>query len=387
MTPDRWLEKFYTGEVFSGQFEHLKEFIKKHQLDQGLGTVITIAGTNGKGETSRLINHFIVSQNKSCALWTSPHLETVTERFVFNGEQIEANKLLSVFQQVEQLLEADQQRMSYFEFLFVSFLVLLRKYKSEYVVLEVGLGGRLDAVNCLDADIVALTSISRDHQEILGNRYELILREKLGVLRAGREFFSALELKYLRQKAFQFIADKNIHWIDLFSDKVLSKSSDFSLRNQKLAMAVVARVLSCSVNQLQQKTDFSLRRKILAHGVEYQLFPSHNIDGFRKLVQFLQGTTYNQINEIIISFSDRSIRDLEVMLQIVRKRFPATNITLYHFSHFKAVPLEKLMILHDKYKLNITDDRKFAAEFNPDKNQKILVTGSNYFLGHFIQQL
>jgi dihydrofolate synthase/folylpolyglutamate synthase len=146
--------------------------------------VVTVAGTNGKGSTCAMLEAIALQAGWKTGLYTSPHLVQFEERCRVRGESTTADALVPHFARVEAARQDVQ--LTYFEFTTLAILSLLAASELDLVILEVGLGGRLDAVNIIDADCVVITSIDIDHQEFLGPDREAIGREKAGILRAGR---------------------------------------------------------------------------------------------------------------------------------------------------------------------------------------------------------
>ncbi|MFT4192834.1 MAG: bifunctional tetrahydrofolate synthase/dihydrofolate synthase [Comamonas sp.] len=148
--------------------------------------VITVAGTNGKGSTCAMLEAIYTQAGYRTGLYTSPHLVHFEERCRVAGEIVKGESLLVDFAAVEQArLAGGEISLSYFEF---TTLVVLRRLMREgldVVILEVGLGGRLDAVNIIDTDCAVITSIDIDHQAFLGHDRESIGREKAGIMRPG----------------------------------------------------------------------------------------------------------------------------------------------------------------------------------------------------------
>ena len=170
-------------------------------VEQSKIPVITIAGTNGKGESAYSLEWLLSNEKFRSALWTSPHIESISERFSFDCNLVPLDILSEVCEEFFKKIEQLDYKISFYEFFFLIFLELSFRHfktldeeskKKFVIILEVGLGGRLDAVNHFSANIVCLTSISRDHREILGNQYRLILSEKCGVLRSNAFLLSSL---------------------------------------------------------------------------------------------------------------------------------------------------------------------------------------------------
>ena len=150
--------------------------------------IITVAGTNGKGSTCAMLEAILMEAGYRTGVYTSPHLVHFEERCRVRGDIVNATDLIAVFARVESARSQNGPEISltYFEFTTLAILQLLADAKLDVVILEVGLGGRLDAVNILDADCAIITSIDLDLMELLGNDRESIGFEKAGIMRAGK---------------------------------------------------------------------------------------------------------------------------------------------------------------------------------------------------------
>ncbi len=146
--------------------------------------VITVAGTNGKGSTCAMLEAIALEAGWRTGVYTSPHLVHFEERCRLHGEISTADQLAAHFARVEAARQ--DVSLTYFEFTTLAILSLMAAANLDVAILEVGLGGRLDAVNVIDADCSVITSIDLDHQEFLGNDRETIGREKAGIMRPGR---------------------------------------------------------------------------------------------------------------------------------------------------------------------------------------------------------
>jgi len=146
--------------------------------------VIAVAGTNGKGSTCAMIESIALQAGYRVGLYIKPHLVHFEERCRIDGAIAEASALLPHFEAVE--AARGDITLTYFEFTMLAILRAFAQAPLDLVILEVGLGGRLDAVNAFDADCAVITSIALDHTELLGPDRESIGREKAGILRGGR---------------------------------------------------------------------------------------------------------------------------------------------------------------------------------------------------------
>ena len=146
--------------------------------------VFTVAGTNGKGSTCAMLEAILTQAGFRTGLFTSPHLVRFEERCRIRGQNVDASDLVAAFALVESARA--EISLTYFEFTTLAILDTLARAGLDAVILEVGLGGRLDAVNIIDTDCAIITSIDIDHAELLGDTREKIGFEKAGILRTGR---------------------------------------------------------------------------------------------------------------------------------------------------------------------------------------------------------
>ena len=151
-------------------------------------TVITVAGTNGKGSTCAMLEAILMQAGYRTAVYSSPHLVHFEERLRLQGQNVQAAALVEGFARVEAARTAGAEPVSltYFEFSTLAIMDVMRSAPLDVAILEVGMGGRLDAVNIVDADCAIVTSIDLDHMEFLGPDRETIGREKAGIMRTGR---------------------------------------------------------------------------------------------------------------------------------------------------------------------------------------------------------
>ena len=170
--------------------EHTRELLSRLGNPQEGIKIIHVAGTNGKGSVCAYLNAMLLAGGKKTGLFTSPHLVRINERFQINGEDVSDQQFLDAFLKVEKAAkeyEAEGEgHPSYFETLFLMGMLIFKEAGVEYLVMETGLGGRLDATNVVEKPLACIiTSISRDHTEYLGDTLEAIAGEKAGIIKAG----------------------------------------------------------------------------------------------------------------------------------------------------------------------------------------------------------
>ena len=196
----------FTYEEAVAYIEEIPKFTKKHTLEhtktflKRLGNpavdrkIVHVAGTNGKGSVCAYLQAILMAEVKRTGFFTSPHLVSVNERIRVDNIQIDNETFLKVFRKVlkivRQMVEDGIEHPSYFEFLFGMGMTAFAETDVEYIILETGLGGRLDATNAIDNPALAIiTSISLDHTAILGDTIEKIAGEKAGIIKPGVPVF------------------------------------------------------------------------------------------------------------------------------------------------------------------------------------------------------
>ena len=148
--------------------------------------IVTVAGTNGKGSTVAVLEAIAKQGELNVGAYTSPHLLRVNERIRINGKLISDDNLCDSLNLVERARYDADVILTYFEYLTLSALAYFAQESIDIMLLEVGMGGRLDAVNCIDPDIAVITTIAMDHTNFLGNSLKKIAREKAGILRPNK---------------------------------------------------------------------------------------------------------------------------------------------------------------------------------------------------------
>jgi len=379
-----WLLTHYGQEQMNPGLDRIKLTLKDIFPELNKLRIVIIAGTNGKGETTLRLSELLKS-HQYCT-WTSPHITRLTERFRSEEGEIEQQVLEKLILECHQKVEEHQFKLSYYEFLFFVFCTWAQTKSPEFLLLEVGLGGRLDAVNVLDAEIVLLPSISRDHQEILGRRYDQILKEKLGTLRPSTSFIHFLDRKYLIERARSMADSVGARTISL-NDTLNIPDFDFSRRNLALATAAFCQLFGqdFSQNEWNLVPGLENRGEVVKGSNEWFFYGSHNVDGMRKLIQFLHSETYNfkrsRFDTVIAAFSKRDSSDLKVMMRMLSKS-GLGNVVVTTFDHPKAATVVEIEKLSREEGLSFVKDIENYVH-GQNKNQRMLVTGSYYFLGYF----
>ncbi|PWI35066.1 bifunctional tetrahydrofolate synthase/dihydrofolate synthase [Vibrio albus] len=178
-----YLENIHTSAIDLG-LERVQQVAEQAHLLHPQAKVITVAGTNGKGSTCALLESILLDAGYSVGVYSSPHLIRYNERVRINGHPLPDSKHTEAFAYIEEH-RADTS-LSFFEFGTLAALRLFETEQVDVILLEVGLGGRLDATNILEHDVAVVTSIAKDHVDWLGDDINVIAQEKAGIFRAGK---------------------------------------------------------------------------------------------------------------------------------------------------------------------------------------------------------
>lgn len=176
------LQQRHSADIELG-LERVRRVAETLALTFGSTRIITVAGTNGKGSCVAMLDAALRAAGVTTATYTSPHLQHFSERITIDGVSPDDDTLCTTFEMVQ--AAATDVPLTWFEFTTLAILKIIADAGVQVAILEVGLGGRLDAVNIVDADVALITSIGIDHTEWLGDDRESIGREKAGIMRAG----------------------------------------------------------------------------------------------------------------------------------------------------------------------------------------------------------
>jgi len=162
----------------------IQQVYKSCKLAKIATTIITVAGTNGKGSTVAILSSICQSAGYKVAEFTSPHILEYNERIKVNSQNATDEQIINAFKKIEENLNGIS--LSYFEYATLAAIIIFKGQKVDIAILEVGLGGRLDSVNAIDTDCAIITTIDIDHTSWLGNDKETIAFEKAGIMRANK---------------------------------------------------------------------------------------------------------------------------------------------------------------------------------------------------------
>ncbi len=308
--------------------------------------VVTVAGTNGKGSTVAVLESLLRECGFRPGAFTSPHFLRFNERIRVGGNEAQDEQLIAAFEAIEGV--RDGISLTYFEFSTLAALMVFERQEVDYVLLEVGLGGRLDSANMVDADIAVITSIDLDHQDWLGDTRGVIAREKAGIMREGKPVVIAdpeppgelLEVArdraagplYRLGQEFDFSgpADRWQGRVQALKGdkKLLQHLSSVSLLPANVCAAAQAAVLlgvEFGEDQLQRAIDGSIRpgrlQRMELGGFHYLLDVAHNPAAIDKLLENIAASPCN--GKVIALFSAMKDKAIDEMLEACSGHFDA----------------------------------------------------------------
>lgn len=316
--------------------ERVKQVFERLKLDFNGKTVITVAGTNGKGTTCAMLEQALLMQGKRVAVFSSPHLLDYRERVRVQGQMLSSDLHCQAFLHIERARQ--DISLTYFEFGTLQALYMMLAADCEYLLLEVGLGGRLDAVNIVDADIAVITSIDLDHQEWLGNTREAIAAEKAGIFRHGIPVVigepeppaSLLEAAQQWQvkaswqgQDFSYHTDQQgFHWHNSRTDLAALPLPQIPQQNASTALQVLDvlgfNLTHQQVSELLARCKLAGRRQVIATGPTIMLDVAHNPHATRLLAKDIQAQRAKRVIAVVGMLADKDIgQSLQPLLGIV----------------------------------------------------------------------
>lgn len=401
--------------------ENTRRFLE-HLGDPGKNCkILHVAGTNGKGSVCAYLSTVLNRAGISCGMFTSPHLVSMRERFVINGEMVTEEAFLEAFCIVRDHLghlPEELSRISYhptfFEFLFFMAMILFDKSGVEYVVLETGLGGRLDATNAVRSkELCILTSIGYDHMEYLGDTLTQIAGEKAGILRPGVPVIYPAKQPDVARVIEECAANLGAETVPVEKTaikeiKILDKTIDFSLHlnyydyigftvstsalyqieNASLAatafgMLADARITKEILRKGIQETFWEGRMEEIVPGV--YLDGAHNIDGIKAFLETVRAHPCEGERKILFSVvKDKQYRE---EAQTVAGSGLFDEIGLTALSGERALPLHTLEDSFRQYtgvtvRTYDTPEEAFTRMVSHrDGKDRVYIVGSLYLVG------
>lgn len=385
---------------------------------------VHVAGTNGKGSTSKLVYNMLRQTDLNVGLTISPHILVINERIVVNDIEINDQDFVTLSEKVlqaENIIEAEYEKLTYFEFITAVAFLYFKEKKCDICVLEVGMGGLSDSTNVIrdiDKVLCLITPISFDHMAFLGNTIEEIASQKAGIITKNTSVITYNEndkvLKIIedeaRKKESKFYSYKEIKVDNLKIDE-FSSSFDLSFKGHKIediklnllgyyqvhnAMLAIAGILELidkniidiyydEIKKAVAKTRWQGRMELINKNPRIVLDGAHNSDGIDNLVRNFSLFKYNKLYIISSILSDK---DHKKMLESLSKY--SKDLFLLDLDNIRKTEIDILKREAEEYfeNVEITRDIKSAIEDVKKlatNDDLIVITGSLYLVSEIKQ--
>ena len=398
--------------------ENTMELIRRLGHPERHMKVIHVAGTNGKGSVCAFLSSMLTEGGKRTGLFTSPHLVKINERFQINNEPVSDEIFLDAYERVMKLVEEMQKdgfyHPAYFELLFAIGMVIFEEAQVEYLILETGLGGRLDATNIVEKPVVTvITSISLDHTEILGDTIEEIAGEKAGIIKQGIPIVYDGREKRAEKVILQKAEEQDAKAVPLYEEKLsIQGSTDHSVdylfdesfyqghvitvpylapyqvRNSALALLAMEEI--DPQHEISLETRLQAIRDTRWQGRMETVLPgvivdgAHNEDGVHEFVRTLRQVGSSR--RIVMLFSAVVEKNYEEMVHTICDTGCIQEVVVTEIHGSRIVPAEELAAVFRKFtSVPVTAISSIEEAFDTAMEKKgeglLFCVGSLYLVG------
>lgn len=384
----------------------VKDFLRElGNPDESL-SVIHVAGTNGKGSVCADLTAILKEAGYRVGTFVSPHLVDIRERFLIHGEPAVEDIFEEAFCRVltvtKQMTEKGYNHPTFFEFVFLMAMVIFESQETDYVVLETGMGGRLDTTNVIARPLACIiTSISLDHTQYLGNTIQEIAGEKAGIIKEGVPVvyddgeMAASEVicrraAGLRAPVFA-VGEKDVaaYDRDLFA-------APYQARNAALARKALQVLGIPGVNE--ETCQRGLKRicwpgRMEEAAPDIWLDGAHNPGGIRAFIQAVNGQLAVQKRKVQLLFAAVEDKDYREMIHLLCKSLPLTRVTVVHLKSERGLACQ---VLADQFKkegclavetCETTREALKTALFHKKEGDRLYMVGSLYLIGEIKELL
>lgn len=369
---------------------------------------IHVAGTNGKGSVATYITSILKSAGYKTGLYTSPHLVTFRERMKINGEFISEQDVIYYTNMVKEIMN-EQEPPTFFEAVTAMAIKYFCDKEADVVVLETGMGGRLDATNVVKPILTIITNISMEHQEFLGNTLIQIAKEKAGIIKDNIPLISGVNQDEVIDLFKRYAEEKNVPFYLLNKDFSCNENLDgeylyHGIKNsfEKLKSGLKGKyqrdnlAISLAASEILMDIGFEISKKDIFKGVEEAFWPgrmhlisnspkilldgAHNIAAMDNLILSLSQINYKKLILVIGVMADKDVRN------ILKLIVPKSDFTIYtRPKYYRAMDPAKLKehidIEHNCEIIENLDDAIYHAKDIAGREDLILITGSLFTVG------
>jgi dihydrofolate synthase / folylpolyglutamate synthase len=365
---------------------------------------VIVAGTNGKGSVTAMVHQALVAAGHRAARYTSPHLTRIEERFVIGDREVAGHELEGAAALVRRSAESLQAAgvldapPTFFECATAIAFVLFREARVEVAVVEVGLGGRLDATNIVQPVAAAITSIDFDHQAQLGSTLESIAYEKAGVIKRGIPVVCG-DLPHEAERVVRRVCDEQsarfVRASGCGIDAALNRTTRLALSgehqraNAAVAVCLMRQLDALGIHVTDPAVDSGLRdvqwpgrlERLEYQGTEFLLDAAHNPAGARALAAYLRDAGWNGATMVFGAMKDKDVPAMLGELAPVSRAIVCT--TAPSPRGLPAVALAKIArsIPGASWSVSAVPDPVDAARAAAAANRRVVVAGSIFVIG------
>ncbi len=383
-----------------------------------------VTGTKGKGSTAAMIASILTSSGYKTGLYTSPHLLSATERIMVDGKPICESDFAALAERLKPDIDAvnetgEDGQLTTFEILTAMGFVHYRDIRADYQVIEVGLGGRLDATNVVRPEVCVITSISYDHMDVLGNTLAQIASEKAGIIKAGADVISAPQSpepmpvieKVCREKGVRLIVGgRDVTWrrtgftaesqgFDIkgpgweYRDLKIPLLGEYQMENAASAVAAAeclkargARISEASLRRGLASTHWPGRLQILRRRPWLVIDGAHNAYSMQRLMEALR--QYFNFDRLVLIYGASGDKQISGMVAELAPKADEVILTAAH--HPRAAPIEIMRNEFAKYGMKtairqeVCEAVKLALE-EASPRDLICATGSIFMIAEVMQ--
>ena len=367
-------------------------------LDIKLPKIVHVAGTNGKGSVCAYLSNILTANKKNVGTFISPHLIEINERILFNMLPIADAELENISKYVREKLNSVLTPPTYFEYLFYIAMVYFSGLSIDFVILETGMGGRLDVTNVFDKTLSIITSIGMDHMMYLGNTVKEIAFEKAGIIKKGSTVIFDDGDKEANEVINEVAKKENAKLIALSS--IDYESFDFTYVNYKKKAAALA-ILAAKELLKKPDIDTEIIKSTVWHGRMEEIEKDIIIDGAHNepaIVEFVNNVltvSKKRNKKIKLLISIVKDKEAERMLDIITSSLDVKKYYLSSLHSYRSNDIKKLynslnILLENNKRLsdiacyNNTRQALSDAEFEKRDDEILFCVGSLYLMGEIL---
>lgn len=386
--------------------ENMEIMLNELKIERPEYKIIHVAGTNGKGSVSVTLEHILCAAGFVVGKFTSPHILNINERIRLDEQDISDEDFTSVYLSVKEVIERRDLTPTFFEILTAMMFLYFRDKKIDYLILEAGIGGRLDSTNIFDSDYAVITNVGYDHVEMLGDTLERIAWEKTGIIKPDSQVFVGISDPVLKDKVMErdfkralFIGEKyrdSIYTLDFenfFTDiNISGKNYRFSLFGEHqfsnfLLSYEVLKTIGLSdwvIAENCQRVKLQCRYEVVKKNPLIILDGAHNSHGIQALKRTLM-KRYRPDEIVIVTsiLKDKDIAEIAANLEELSEHIVLTSLA----ENKRGISSEVLKKYFKRRECTLEDSLVDALGKTAEIDGKItVVCGSFYLLSKFKEE-